>query len=186
MKNKRLFLKAFLKNPLRTGSIIQSSPYLITRMLKKVDLKNSRCVIELGGGTGVVTKEILKKLGSGSLLLCFEVVPDLAKKLASKIKDPRLIVICDSAENIDKHLANYKISKVDCIVSGLPLASLPPRTSHHILKSIYAYLKCGGQYIQFQYSLVSLRNIRYLFSNVSVSFVFLNIPPAFVYICTKM
>ncbi|HLM83924.1 MAG TPA: hypothetical protein VK254_01770 [Candidatus Bathyarchaeia archaeon] len=185
MQNKNIFFKSFLKNPLRTGSIVQSSPILADKMLSKIDFQNANCIVELGGGGGIITKKILKKMHIGCVLLCFEIEPDLAKKLRD-IKDPRLIVICDSAENIDIHLKKHGFPKADCIVSGLPLASLPPRTSRTILKSIYAYLATGGQYIQFQYSLTSLRQIKYLFSSVAISFVFLNFPPAFVYVCVKI
>ncbi|MFH0929814.1 MAG: phospholipid methyltransferase [Candidatus Moraniibacteriota bacterium] len=119
------------------------------------------------------------------VLLCFEIEPALAEKL-SNIKDPRLIIINDSAEKIDIYLKKHGFRKADCIVSGLPLAGLPPKISRNILKTIYAYLPSGGQYIQFQYSLAHLRQIKYLFSSVAISFVFLNFPPAFVYVCVKM
>jgi len=185
MPNKNTFLKAFLKNPRRTGSIIQSSRVLADKMLEKIDFQNAKCIIELGSGSGVITKKILKKMREDCVLLCFEIEKNLASKLKS-IADPRLIVICDNAEKIDIYLKKHGFQKADCIVSGLPLASLPPKTSRSILKTIYAYLPSGGQYIQFQYSLISLRQIKYLFSSVAISFVFLNFPPAFVYVCVKI
>lgn len=116
--------------------------------------------------------------------MCFEIEAVLVNKLKN-IKDPRLIVINDSAEKIDVYLKHHGFQKADCVVSGLPLASLPPRTSRSILKNIYAYLAAGGQYVQFQYSLASLRQIKYLFPSAAVSFVLLNFPPAFVYVCVK-
>jgi phospholipid N-methyltransferase len=185
MQNKNTFLKAFLKNPLRTGSIIQSSPILADKMLEKIDFRNVKCIVELGSGSGVITKKILKKMRKDCVLLCFEIEPALAEKLRN-IEDPRLIIINDCAEKIDIYLKKYGFQKADCIVSGLPLASLPPKISRSILKTIYAYLPAGGQYIQFQYSLTHRRQIKYLFSSVAVSFVLLNFPPAFVYVCVKI
>lgn len=185
MGGKNVFLKAFLKNPGRTGSIIQSSPILADKMLEKIDFRNVKCIVELGSGSGIITKKILKKMRPDCTLLCFEIEKNLANKL-QKIDDSRLIVICDSAEKIDIYLKKHGFQKADCIVSGLPLASLPPKTSRSILKTIYTYLPSGGQYIQFQYSLISRRQIKYLFSSVAISFVFLNFPPAFVYVCVKI
>lgn len=185
MQNKNTFLKAFLKNPLRTGSIIQSSPILADKMLEKIDFQNARCIVELGSGSGIITKKILKKMRKDCVLLCFEIEKNLANKLRN-LQDPRLIIINDSAEKIDIYLKKHGFQKADCIISSLPLASLPSRTSRSILKNIYAYLPSGGQYIQFQYSLISRRQIKYLFSSVAVSFVFLNFPPAFVYVCMKI
>jgi len=184
MPKKNTFLKAFLKNPLRTGSIVQSSPILADKMLEKIDFHNAKCVVELGGGLGIITKKILKKMPGNCVLLCFEIEKNLAIKLKC-IDDPRLIIVNDCAEKIDIYLKKHGFQKADCIVSGLPLASLPPKTSRSILKTIYTYLPSGGQYVQFQYSLISLRQIKYLFSSVAISFVFLNFPPAFVYVCVK-
>jgi phospholipid N-methyltransferase len=184
MPNKKIFLKSFLKNPFRTGSVIESSPYLIRKMIKKIDFKDARCLVEFGAGTGNITKKILEKMPANCRLLCFEIEPVLIEKL-KKIRDPRLIVISESAEKVDVYLKKYGFQKADCIVSSLPLASLPRKTSNGILKNSYAFLKSGGQYVQFQYSLATLRRIKYLFGSVAVSFVFLNMPPAFIYICVK-
>ncbi len=183
-KGNQVFLKTFLKNPLRTGSIVQSSPVLAEKLLKEIDFKSARCIVELGGGAGIITKKILEKMHGDCVLLCFEIEPALAEKI-DKLGDPRLKVICESAENIHMHLRSYGFQKTDCIISSLPLASLPPRVSRSILKNIYTYLSSGGRYVQFQYSLATLRQIKYLFSTVAVSFVFLNIPPAFIYVCVK-
>ena len=183
-QDSNIFFKSFLKSPLRTGSIVQSSPALAKKMLEKIDFQNTRCVVELGGGAGIITRKILKKMRPNALLLCFEIEPALAQKLRS-IKDSRLIIVNDCAENIDVYLKKCGFQKADCVVSGLPLASLPPQTSRNILRNIYAYLGSGGQYVQFQYTLASLRQIKYLFSSVAVSFVLLNFPPAFVYVCIK-
>ncbi|OGI26059.1 MAG: hypothetical protein A3J76_05560 [Candidatus Moranbacteria bacterium RBG_13_45_13] len=178
-------IELFLKNPARVGSVAASSPFLAKKITKKIDLTSAKCVVELGSGTGAITKEILGGLPQDCVLLCFEVEPIFAKKLAKKISDPRVKIICDSAENIDVYLKQFGFSKADCIISGLPLASLPRKTSRGILQNIYTYLESGGQYIQFQYSLMSLRQIKYLFSSVAVSFVLFNFPPAFVYVCVK-
>ena len=40
MGGKNVFLKSFLRNPLQTGSIVQSSPILAEKMLEKIDFQN--------------------------------------------------------------------------------------------------------------------------------------------------
>jgi phosphatidylethanolamine/phosphatidyl-N-methylethanolamine N-methyltransferase len=185
-KNGSLFLKAFLKNPLRTGSVIPSSSYLSKKMIESVDFGNVRCIVELGCGAGVITKIILQKMPSSSKLICFEINSRLAKHARNRIRDPRLIIINDSAEKIGQYLNEYGIASADYIISGLPLVSLPKVTSQNILRHVYGHLRSGGQYIQFQYSLTSLKGLRRMFSAVTISFVFLNFPPAFVYVCTKI
>lgn len=183
--NEKKIIQLFLKNPGRVGSVAASSPFLAKEITKRVDFSKAKCVVEFGSGTGSITKKILKALPLDCLLLCFEIEPELIKKLGREIRDPRVKIICDSAENIDIYMKKYGFRKADFVVSGLPLASLPQKTTRGILKNVYTSLATGGHYIQFQYSLASLRQIRYLFSSVVVSFVFLNFPPAFVYVCVK-
>ena len=184
IKNKKI-IHLFLKNPGRVGSVAASSPFLANKIIKRVNFSKAKCVVEFGSGTGSITKKILRALPLDCLLLCFEIEPELVKKMKKEIHDPRVKIICDSAENIDIYLKYYGFQKTDFVVSGLPLASLPKKMTSGILQNIYACLATDGHYIQFQYSLASLRQIKYLFSSVAVSFVFLNFPPAFVYICTK-
>lgn len=185
-ENGSLFLKTFLKNPLRTGSVIQSSSFLSKKMLESVNFESVKCIVELGCGGGTMTKSILEKMPKNSKLICFEVDYQLAKHTRNRIKDSRLIVINDTAERIGHHLEMHGIASVDYIISSLPLVSLPKTTAQNILRHAYGYLQSGGQYIQFQYSLFSLKGLRQMFSAVSISFVFLNFPPAFVYVCTKI
>ena len=119
------------------------------------------------------------------ILFCFEIDPILAKHLAEKIQDNRVRIISDSAENIGKYLLQSNIERVDYVISTVPLTTIPYRKMKEILKLSFQYLRGGGKYIQVQYSLLGRRYLRMLFPKIGVNFVFLNIPPAFVYICVK-
>lgn len=185
MINKRLFLKSFLKNPGRTGSVIQSSPFLVKKMTDPVDYRNAKVIVEFGAGTGVVTDRILEKMSPEATLLCFEIDKNLYQKLAGRINDPRIRLINDGAENLGKYLAKNNLAGVDYIISGLPLVSLPKKTSAQIVAETQKHLKRGGKYVQFQYSLVSRKEFKSMFSEMRLCFTPLNIPPAFVYVCTK-
>ena len=185
MINKRLFFRKFIENPRRTGSIVQSSPFLVREMVKPVDFKKAKVIVEFGAGTGVITKKILKKMNPNSLLLCFEVENSLCQELKKRVKDERLIVISDGAEKLDHYLREHKIDKVDYVISGLPLVVLPKEKVEAILDQVLKNLKKDGQFVQFQYSLTSRKKFKKMFSKVRVCFTLLNIPPAFVYICRK-
>jgi len=52
------FLKALIKSPRQTASIVPSSPYLGRMMAAQIDPVGGP-VIELGGGTGALTRQIL-------------------------------------------------------------------------------------------------------------------------------
>ena len=186
MKNKKIFLKAFLENPRQIGAVAQTSSFVSREVTKSINFDKAKCLVELGSGMGNMTKKILEKMSPDCVLLCFEIDEKLAAKLSQNIQDHRVTIICDSAENLGNHLAKYGIGKADYIVSTIPLTTLPRRTVKNILSHYFQYLNSGGQYIQIQYSLFSLRQIKYLFSSVVVSFVFLNLPPAFIYVCVKI
>lgn len=186
MKNKNLFLKAFLKNPRQVGALNQTSTFVAKEIIDSIDFEKTRCLIELGAGMGNITRKIVKKINPDCTLLCFEIDPKLAEQLANNIRDSRVRIISDSAENIGKYLHQLKIEKADCIISTLPLTTLPYRKMKEILKLSFQYLQSGGKYIQVQYSLLGWRYLRMLFQKIEINFVFLNFPPAFIYICMKV
>src|SRR3712207_9593842 len=55
-----------------------------------------------------------------TLFRSLEIDPDLAALLEERYDDPRLQVVCDSAENLDVHLGG---KRADVLVSALPYTS---------------------------------------------------------------
>ena len=129
---------------------------------------------------------ILKRLKNNCKVLSFEINKKFLKDL-KRIKDRRLILIEDKAENLSKYLISYAVKNTDYIISSLPLAS-SRNLEYQIIKTAHENLKENGKYIQYQYAhnmLKSLGKLKKIFKYVEVKFVPLNIPPAFVYICKK-
>ena len=180
-----LFFKTFLKYPKEIGSITPSSKFLIHELLKNINFKNATCIVEYGPGTGCITLEILKKARKDAKIFCFEINKKLYTYLKENIKDERLIIFNDSAENIRKHLKKYKISKVDYVISGMPFSTIPKNKKHLIIQETKSTLKTNGKFVIYQF----LNNFRkYLygyFPNISTRWIPLNIPPVFVYVCEK-
>ena len=58
MKENFQFLQAFLKNPLKVGAITPSSPELAAEMLHGITPDDHNIVLELGVGTGALTKDL--------------------------------------------------------------------------------------------------------------------------------
>ena len=174
------FFRAFLTSPRTTGSVTPSSRYLTRKMTAAIDFSRSRCIVELGSGTGCVTRALLQHMRPDAKLLAFETNPHFVGMLEG-IGDPRLQVIADSAEHISKHLDEGELA--DYIVSGLPLAILPEPVTNAILDDARNCLSRQGRYIQFQYSLVSRKSLLRRFPSMRIAFTPWNVPPAFVYIC---
>lgn len=177
--NKIAFLKESLKNIKTIGTVTRSSKYLCKAMVKPVDFKNSKVIVELGAGDGVITEHILKEMSKDSILLCFEVNEMFCEKLRS-IKDDRLKVIEDSAENLAVYMEKYGAKEVDNVISAIPFVSLPDELSYRIVRECHKFMKKGGLYLQVHYSLLMKKMYQTVFGNVDINWVPLNIPPAFV------
>jgi phospholipid N-methyltransferase len=185
MPSKRSFLQQFWKEKKMVGSMTPSSRFLAAKMLENVDFSASRVIIELGPGTGVFTDKIIEKLHPDARLLVFELNDLFYEALKKKISDPRVILIHDSAEKISEHLSLHGLTGADAVISSLPLANFPEELKDHILESAFNCLDTGGKYIQFQYSLLSKKNLEKVFGKVAIAFTPFNFPPAFVYTCQR-
>jgi len=165
------FARQFLRHPKQCGTFTQSGRVLARRMAAEV--RGSRRVVEFGSGTGPVTREILKELPQDACLTCFEINPNFCRCL-EQIRDPRLRIINDDAQNCEQYTENP-----DCVVSGLPLTLF----SRQAVEQILSISSKSGKYIQLQYTPVLSREIRRHFPEVKLRFVPRNFPPAFVYVC---
>ncbi len=153
-------------------------------MVKNIEIENAKCIIEYGPGTGVFTDKLIQGKKRDTILMLLEYNKEFCKQLEKKYNNQSsVIIINDSAENIDKYLELYNIKKVDYIVSGLPFASLPKNISNKILEKTKTILKKGGLFITFQYTLLKKEYIGAYFKNISLERVVVNIPPAYVLKC---
>ena len=186
MEDKILFFSAFLKYPKEIGSFAPSSKFLTEEILKNIDFKNARCIVEYGPGTGCITNQILKNARKDAKILCFEINKKFCSYLRKEIKDKRLMIINDGAENISKYIKKFNIEKIDCVISGLPFSTLPKNKKYTIIEATKKTLKTRGKFIAFQFFLNNFKKYLYnYFSKISTKFVPLNIPPCFVYVCEK-
>lgn len=162
------------------GALAPSSSYLVRKMIGKIRYDKDLTLLQLGFGNGVFTKEILGRMTLGSTIVVFEVDKNCRK---FKLKDERVTYIEDSAEYISKYFGDQEF---DHIISTLPFASLPREVSRRIFKEIGGHLRKNGKFLQFQYSLLSKKDITQLFNQEpKIDFEFRNIPPAFIYEVTK-
>lgn len=182
---KRNFLKEFFKDKNMVGAVSPSTRFLGERMLENIDFDNSTRFIELGPGTGVFTDILLKRMSKDSKLIVFELNDQFYEELVARIDDPRVQIIHDSAENIEKYIPEGEKDQQDAVISSLPLMMFPDSLRQDIVHASHRTLKPTGRYIQFQYSLQSKRFLESIFDNVTVKFTIKNFPPAFVYTCRK-
>ncbi|HIH05570.1 TPA: SAM-dependent methyltransferase [Candidatus Woesearchaeota archaeon] len=184
-KERLIFLRNFIRNPKEIGSITPSSQYLKKGMLKDVDFSKAKYIAEYGAGTGIFTKSILALARKDATLLCFETNRSFCAFLEKTIRDPRLIVINDSAEHINTYLKVHHLPRIDYILSSLPFSQLPERKKGRIMTATKDALSPKGKFILYRYTFTFSDYLRSYFTSISKRFVALNIPPTFIYICQK-
>ncbi|MBT5718831.1 methyltransferase domain-containing protein [Gammaproteobacteria bacterium] len=167
-----------------SGTITPSSKSLIKTLLAPIDFKSASCIIELGPGTGCVTRSLLERMSPDCVLICFEVNEDFIEQLTA-LQDSRLRVVNACASSIRTILDELSIEDVDHIVSSLPLALIEDQVVKNILESVRSNLCEGGRFLQYQYSLNNYAELKPIFKAVKLDFTFRNMPPAFVYECIK-
>lgn len=177
------FFKEGLKNVWTVGTFIRSSKALSKRIIRNIDFKEARCIVELGAGDGAITKYLLQALPDNCRLMVFELNSKFTERLR-ELKDDRLIVIEDTAEKLEFYLKEHGFEKADTIVSTLPLIMFPEDEAMKLIRHSKSQLKEGSKYIQVHYSLLAKKLHKKVFDNVSIQFEFLNIPPVYLHICS--
>jgi phosphatidylethanolamine/phosphatidyl-N-methylethanolamine N-methyltransferase len=147
-----LFIKRWLRQPLAMGAVMPSGP-LLTRALALTAMREIQGrdghVIELGAGTGQVTKALLAAGIAPDRLALIERDPELVAFLRRHFRDPRIIE--GDAARLPKLLAAEGVAKVATVVSGLPLLSLPAEVVTGIVHGVFEALPRGAALVQFTY-----------------------------------
>jgi phospholipid N-methyltransferase len=186
------FVKEFVLSPKSTGAIAPSSSELANKMTEIANLAMAKTVVEFGSGTGVFTEQILQKIGDDTVFFALEINPVFVEKTQQRC--PEALVYQDWASNVKKYLEEHGQEHCDCIVSGLPWTLFSEKEQVQLLQVISSSLKPNGTFVSFTYLGGNLspggrRFKKFLpqhFSKVSRSkMVWNNLPPAFVYSCTK-
>ena len=151
-------------------------------MLSPVDWEGSRAIAELGAGTGVFTRRICRRVVPGCRLFVFEIDPVMRSKLEAEYPGPEYY---PDAALLDDVARSRGAGGFDYILSSLPFAVFPADLRRRILDAVRSALAPSGMFIAFQYSQQMRRELEARFEDVRISFVLRNIPPAFVYRCTK-
>ena len=172
------FTKATISNPRAVGAACPSSPFLARAMAEQIDINSDGYVIELGGGTGMITHALLAHGVAPDKLITVEFSPELAQHLREKF--PNIHVLEGDAGQLDKLLEEHigEVKNIHAIVSGLPLRSLPKPNVKAIKKQIHNIIGKEGLFIQFTYDLRLSSSQKKKFLLKKTRIVWRNIPPA--------
>lgn len=147
-----LFLKRWLRNPLSMGAVVPSGRLLAEAMARTTLAEmtgRDGHVIELGAGTGEVTKALLAAGIPAGRLALVEREPELAAFLRRHFPGPRIVE--GDAARLPRLLEQQGIGSAAAVVSSLPLLSLPAEIVNGIVHSVFEVLPQGAALVQFTY-----------------------------------
>lgn len=183
LKTNISFFSQFIRNPKSVGALVPSSPRLGRTMANFVPKKDDLFVVELGPGTGPITKALTKVGIDKDSLMCLEMSPKMVKHLQSRF--PELNILEGDACHLTEILSE-KSGNVDAIVSSLPLKSIPDLVVDNIIDQMHTVLSDDGVIIQFTYDLRASRSpLLKKFDRVKSKVVIGNVPPARVDVFQK-
>lgn len=188
MKSFFMLLWAALKNPLQVSTVFETGDSAAETLIADVPSMPSGMIVELGVGTGAITKSLAAKLRRPESYVGLELNEDLIE--FSKERFPKLRFVEDSAENFPTYLNGQRASAV---ISSLPWTLLPDGKMEEILQAVVKNLEPDGVFSTYM-TLHVLKTpagkrfqelMQTLFLSVETKLVIDNLPPAKIFIARK-
>ena len=151
LSDEHSFLRRFLGDPKRTGAVAPSGPFLAREMARAVDPLSEGLVVELGPGTGPVTKALIARGIGRERLLLVEYDPHFCKLLAERYGAAR--VVRGDAYALAATLSGHAVGSVAAVVSSLPLLNERPERRLRLLDEAFALMGPDGVFVQFTYGM---------------------------------
>jgi len=174
-----LFWAEAFTRPGQIGAVAPSSRKLGIAMARWLPEDRQAWVIELGAGTGSVTRELLRRGHQPARLLAIEKSEKLADRLRKDY--PQARIVTGDAFDLDTLLAGCGGSpgQAAAVISSLPLVNFAPASANRLVQKIHAVLVSGGLYVQFTYRLLRQPPAAVSqFARAGSQIVWANLPPA--------
>jgi len=177
-----LVIRNLLSNAKTVATVAPSSRALSRAILHGIDWSKTKCVVELGAGTGPITEQLVQAAPPGTQLIVNEFLPDFCQAL--RIKFPKVEIVEGDARNLTEMLAERGITQVDHVLSGLPLTHFSPADRDSVIDQAAKVLASGGEFRQLTTAPWLYKGLyRRYFRDVSFKLVLWNLPSGGVYTC---
>ena len=175
------FFKGWMDGPKSVGAIMPTSSVTARSMASVVNPASGLPVLELGPGTGVITRAILARGIAPSDLLSIEYSADFHARLQLDFPDVRFIR--GDAFNLDETLGHSKTCLFDSVVSVIPLLNFPMASRVALIEDLLDRVPPGRPVVQFSSGPSSpVVSQGASFQVVHHDFVLRNVPPARLWI----
>jgi phosphatidylethanolamine/phosphatidyl-N-methylethanolamine N-methyltransferase len=143
------FFKGWMDRPRAVGSIVPTSSVTARLMASVVDPGSALPVLEVGPGTGVITRAILARGVKPETLHAVEYSPDFVRHLRRLY--PGVDVIEGDAFDLDATLGDKSRLTFDSVVSGVPLLNFPVARRVAYLEDLLSRIPLGRPVVQLTY-----------------------------------
>jgi phosphatidylethanolamine/phosphatidyl-N-methylethanolamine N-methyltransferase len=180
LRDELRFLRGLVARPRATGAISPSGATLTRVMASYVDPRDDLPVIELGPGTGVVTRALIERGVDAKRIIAIEYSPDFCQLVRERF--PGVTVIQGDAYDLDRTIGD-RVGRVSAVVSSLPLVARPPHDRIRLIEAGLARMAPGKAFVQFSYLVRGpVEAIPGRFTAEASRWIWRNIPPARVWL----
>lgn len=181
------FLRAWLRDPRGIGSVTPSGAALARLIASRIGALDGP-VIELGPGTGALTRAVLARGVPLHRLALVEADAHFADALSRRY--PEATILRMDAERLGETDSLFGDERACAVVSGLPLLSMPRAKVAAIVQGVFEqHLRDGGLFYQFTYGprcpLPAALLDQLGLQARRVGSALLNLPPAAVYCISR-
>lgn len=171
------FFKRWMDRPRNVGAIMPTSGVAARSMTSVINPASGLPVLELGPGTGVITRAILARGIAPTNLVAVEFSPEFYSRLKLDFRDVRFIL--GDAFDLDRTLGEFGRTQFDSVISGIPLLNFGVRERVALIEDLLDRVPPGRPVMQFSYGPTSPVPPRSgSFDVIHHDFVIRNVPPA--------
>ena len=187
LADEELFFKAWLQEPVTIGAIMPTRAPLANAMaavaVEAAGVVANGSIVELGGGTGPVTRALLARAPRPESVAIVERNPVFYRLLTRRFPQARILL--GSAEELGAVLSPHNMGPVCAVVSSLPRVGWPIARQRRILRQCFDLLGTQGTFLEFSYgpfSPVPQQLIcEFKFAAARRRYVWRNFPPATIW-----
>jgi len=167
LSESRLFFREFLRNFHTTGAVLPSGRFLAAALSRFVaqPAERPRHILEVGPGTGAVTRHIIAAMSPNDRLDLVELNEAFVRRLKHRFEtEPHFHAVADRARVLHCPVEELPAeTRYDLIVSGLPLNNFSVALVESILATLAKLLAEGGTLSFFEY--IAVRPARAMISS---------------------
>lgn len=171
------FFKGWQRDKKGVGALLPTSSITARRMASVIDTASGLPVLELGAGTGVITKAILERGVKPLDLVSIEYASHFCDLLRKRFSD--VDIRNGDVFELDTVLADRRGQQFDAVISAVPMLSFPLERRIALMKDLLSRIPPGRPVVQITHGPMSpLPAMPEVYTIAHFDFIVRNLPPA--------